>query len=104
MDTASVFRVISLIPDRMPRSPSGSAFDGASSERAELLSRFLGWLGPLTPISKDEQQLFDVRAPATRPLLETDAEAADDAGREARENPLEEQPVGLPGAKTHIPA
>ena len=79
MDTVTVFRVISRIPDRMPRSPTGSAFDGASSERAELLSRFLGWLGPLNPISKDDQQLFGVRAPGAKPLLEGEGDAPEEA-------------------------
>lgn len=96
MDTATVFRVISLIPDRTPRSPSGSAFDGASSERAELLSRFLGWLGPLNPIGKDDQQLLGARAGATKPLPEGEGEPAEDEEREARGDPLEDRPIILP--------
>ena len=52
MDAAAVFRLITLIPDRMPRSPSGSAFDGAGSGRAELLSRFMAKGLPDTTLFK----------------------------------------------------
>ena len=95
MDAGAVFRVISLIPDRMPRSLSGTAFDGATCERTGLLSRFLGWLGPLSPISSEEQQqLLGARAaPVVRLLLEDEGEAAEDA---------EDAPVRAPG--TRIPA
>jgi hypothetical protein len=105
MDAAAVFRLISLIPDRMPRSQSGSAFDGKSSGRAELLSRFLGWLGPLNPIGKEEQQLLGVRAGGGKALVEGE-EAAEEAAEEALEIPdeVDDSPVRLPGAGTQIAA
>lgn len=106
MNGATVSRLISLIPDRMPRSQSGSAFDGASSGRAELLSRFLGWLGPLNPISKEEQQLLGVRAGGGKALIE---EAAEETAEETAEgleilDDDEDTPIRLPGAGTQIAA
>lgn len=113
MDTASVFRLMSLIPDRMPRSQSGSTFDRASSQQAEILARFLGWLGPLNPISKEDQQLLGARVGVAKPMLEGEGEvgeageAPEDAEREPGDAALEDQsdqPIRLPGAGTHIAA
>ena len=92
MDAATVFRVISLVPDRTARAQSGSPFDGASSARAEMLSRLLGWLGPLCPISKEQQQLFGLRK----------ADEAIDAAEIADD--VEEASIRLPGAGTQIAA
>lgn len=108
MNGATVFRLISLIPDRMPRSQSGSAFDGASSGRAELLSRFLGWLGPLNPISKEEQQLLGVRAGGGKALIEGE-EAAEETADETAEgleivDDVDDTPIRLSGAGTQIAA
>lgn len=64
MDAAAVYRVISLIPDRAARAPSGTGFalhDG-HSPRIALLMRFLHWLGPLSALSKEEQQALGVRS------------------------------------------
>jgi hypothetical protein len=108
MDTASVYRLISLIPDRMPRSLSGSAFNGASSQQAELLSRFLSWLGPLNPINKDEQHLLGARTAPPKPLME--GEQLMEGEGELMEGEVNEPseddsaPIGLPGAGTRIAA
>ena len=99
MDGATVFRVISLIPDRMARSQSGSLFDDASDVRTELLSRFLGWLGPLNPIGKEEQQLLGVRAGSAKVLVEDELDPL-----EIYDESEEEGPVRLPGAGTQIAA
>jgi hypothetical protein len=107
MDAATVFRVISLIPDRMPRTQSGCVFDaGGQPERVVLLSKFLSWLGPLAPISKEEQQVLGVRTGGGRPLEsgEEEAELGDLEPLEALEEVREETPVTLPGAGTHIAA
>jgi hypothetical protein len=103
MDAATVFRVISLIPDRMPRAQSGAVFAaGGQSDRVALLTKFLHWLGPLDPVSKEDQQLLGVRSGGGRPLV---------AGEEAEEGELEEvelsdeldeTQVKLPGAGTQI--
>ena len=99
MDGATVFRLISLIPDRMARSQSGSPFDDASDVRAGLLSRFLGWLGPLNPISKEEQQLLGVRAGSSKVPVEDELEPL-----EIYDELEEEGPVRLPEAGTQIAA
>jgi hypothetical protein len=55
---------MSLIPDRVAREPSGSAFvlqDG-HTPRVALLTRFLHWLGPLEALSKEDQQALGVRS------------------------------------------
>ena len=99
MDAATVFRVISLIPDRMPRTQSGCLFDASGQpERVVLLAKFLSWLGPLDSISKEDQQLLGVRSGGGRPQEE--AELEDLEPLEA----LEESPVTLPGAGTQIAA
>lgn len=104
MNTASVYRLISLIPDRSPRSLSGSAFNGASSQQAELLSRFLGWLGPLNPISKDEQQLLGARTAPPKPLMEGEQLIDGEGDENEPADDAESSPIGLPGTGTHIAA
>jgi hypothetical protein len=74
MDAITVQRVISVVPERTLRSQTGSLFAPAGSERAELLARFLHWLGPLEPVSKEEQQALGLR-PGGKALLESEEEA-----------------------------
>jgi hypothetical protein len=100
MNRAPVFRLISLIPDRVPRSRSGSRFAGTAAGRAHQLAPFLSWLGPLNPISKEEQQLLGVRSGGGRALLDGEVvgeepeEAADRAGIA---DGLEDNQIRLPG-------
>ena len=103
MDGAVVFRLISLIPDRMPRGQTGSLFIGGNSQQLEPLSRFLSWLGPLNPISKEDQQLLGVRAVATKHLAEGD-EAAGDPMELAEDDDEEAATLNPPGAGTQIAA
>ncbi|HZO01243.1 MAG TPA: hypothetical protein VFB93_08600 [Burkholderiales bacterium] len=108
MEGATLFRMISLIPDRAARSQSGSLFDPRNFERAGLLAPFLGWLGPLNPISKEEQQLLGLRAGGGKSPLESEGEEAGDAadlaefGEESEVR--EESEVCNPGAGTQIAA
>jgi hypothetical protein len=100
MDAATVFRVISLIPDRMPRTQSGCVFNaGGQPAQLMLLAKFLSWLGPLDPISKEDQQLLGVRSGGGRPL-----EVGEEEGELEPLEALDETPVTLPGAGTHIAA
>lgn len=101
MDGAVVFRLISLIPDRMPRGQTGSLFVGGHSQQLEPLSRFLSWLGPLNPISKEEQQLLGVRTVAAKPLSEGD-EAAE--AMDLTEDDDEAASINPTGAGTQIAA
>jgi hypothetical protein len=86
MDATAVFRLISLIPDRSARGQSGSAFSPSEAaacrhpDRMSYLTRFLHWLGPLEPMSKDDQQILGVRSSGGRPLL-----AGGEAGEEMEE-------------------
>jgi hypothetical protein len=102
MDAATVFRVISLIPDRMPRTQSGCVFNaGGQPDRLVLLSKFLSWLGPLDPVSKEDQQLLGIRSGGARPLV-----AGEEGELEEVEplDDLDETEVKLPGAGTQIAA
>lgn len=111
MDAVTVFRVISLIPDRTLRAPSGCVFNAsAQPERIALLAKFLSWLGPLDPVSKEDQQRLCVRSTGAKPL-EPGEEPPLEAGEEppldelgAAETFDEEATVRLPGAGTHIAA
>ena len=100
MNGSAVLRLISLVPDRVARSQSGSLFDGASSERAVLLAKFLGWLGPLSPITREEQQALGVRSGGARPLTDEDGLADDGLAEMADE--ADEVPVREPEAGTQV--
>ena len=74
MDAALVFRLISLIPDRSARAQSGSVFTPSAAaacrypDRISYLGRFLHWLGPLDPMTREDQQILGVRTSGGRPL------------------------------------
>ena len=109
MDAATVFRVMSLIPDRVARTQSGGAFAlEGQSERVALLARFLHWLGPLDALTKEDQQRLGLRAGAPRPVdeelegLEADEMLEADALSQTEE--LEQAPMAPPGAGTQIAA
>ena len=74
MDAALVNRLISLVPDRSARAQSGSVFSPAQAaacrypDRMSYLGRFLHWLGPLDPMTKEDQQILGVRSGGGRPL------------------------------------
>jgi hypothetical protein len=82
MDAAAL-RLISLIPDRSPRAQSGSVFSPSEAaacrhpDRMSYLTRFLHWLGPLDPMSKEDQQILGVRSSGGRPMM-----AGEEAGEE----------------------
>ena len=90
MNRAVVSRIISTVPERCTRAPSGSAFSpehtaAEAQERVARLSRYLQWLGPLSPLTKDEQRDFGLGGPAHgRPAGEGDElpESADEADAE----------------------
>jgi hypothetical protein len=112
MDATAVFRLISLIPDRPTRAQSGSVFsqsEAAASrqpDRMSYLTKFLHWLGPLDPMTKEDQQILGVRTSGGRPMMageevEVEEEALEALDFEADE--LEEtQPTRLPDAGTQI--
>ncbi len=93
MNAAYVSRIVSSIPERTPRSLSGTAFDldgaRACSDPARLagIVQLLKWLTPLTPLSQDEQRALGLNGAATRPGVLAEDEA-DDPGHEVP--PMEE--------------
>ena len=66
--------VLPLIPERTARVSTGSAFllpDAAACahpERVALLARFLHWLSPLEPLSKDHQRSLGLVGANGRPV------------------------------------
>ena len=82
MDGAAVARLMALIPERMPRSQSGSHFRGDGSARLDLLCRFMHWLAPLSQVTREEQQLLGVRA-GGKVMAD-----GDEVAEEAEETPL----------------
>ena len=85
MDGAAVARLIALIPERMPRSQSGSHFRGDGSPRLDLLCRFMHWLAPLSQMTREEQQLLGVRAGAK--VMADGEEIAEEADEAALRDP-----------------
>ena len=111
MDAAMVFRVMSLIPERVARAQSGSTFDctrvTSHPERIELIARFLRWLGPLDALTKEEQQLLGLRSSGGRPAGSEGEEGAEAVELDEAEDFLDDEqpePVRLPGAGTQIAA
>jgi hypothetical protein len=99
MNAATVHRIISLIPERVAREQSGALFTmlGACRypERIAYLSRYLQWLSPLNPVSRDDQQQLglllangrrvhagDVEDETDAALVEPEADAQDEADDE----------------------
>jgi len=116
MDASLVHRLISLIPDRSPRAQSGSVFSPSEAaacrhaERISYLTKFLHWLGPLDPMTREDQQILGVRSSGGRPMI-----AGEGLGEEAGEemdlmdldadlddSPLLEEPLGREGTGTAI--
>jgi hypothetical protein len=85
MDAALVNRLISLVPDRLARAQTGSVYSPSEAaacrypDRMSYLGRFLHWLGPLDPMTKEDQQILGVRTSGGRPLAAGE-EALDDIG------------------------
>jgi hypothetical protein len=81
MNSATVFRVLDLIPDRVVRTSTGVRLGdvGATScvhpERLALLTEFLHWLSPIYPTTKDDQMRLGLFA-AKHVTPEEEEEAA----------------------------
>lgn len=80
MNASIVSSIVSLIPERVARVPSGTAFTAVQAgacrypERVAHLARFLHWLGPLNPVTKDDQHLLGLIAANGRPVHAADEE------------------------------
>jgi hypothetical protein len=97
MNATMVSRLMSLIPDRSPRAQSGSVFsasEGATCrypERMAYLTRFLHWLGPLDPMTREDQQILGVRSSGGRPIVAGE-ETGEEAGEELDLDDLDDAP------------
>src|SRR5258708_14524001 len=98
MKAAIVARAVSLIPDRVPRVQSGSAFDPAAQAgcahpaRVTHLAQFLNWLGPLHPVTKDDLRILGLMTPYGKPALAHAEEAAEE-GADGLEGFVREEPA-----------
>jgi hypothetical protein len=126
MNATMVSRLISLIPDRSPRAQSGSVFSSSEAatcrypERIAYLTRFLHWLGPLDPMTREDQQILGVRSSGGRPMAAGETgELGEEAGEELEldemgiddgdDGPLPDEALGLrdtgtPIAPTSVPS
>ena len=84
MNAAMIHRIVSLIPERVARAPSGVAFTPEASvsrypERIAHLAEFLGWTSPLYPITKYDQRVFGLLNEQGRPVHAVNMEAEETA-------------------------
>jgi hypothetical protein len=115
MDASLVQRLVSLVPERSPRAQSGTLFSATEAatcrqpDRMSYLTKFLHWLGPLDPMTREDQQILGVRSSGGRPMAA--GESAEELGEEAAEDleiddlddgPLLDEPRGLRDAGTAI--
>ena len=114
MDAALVFRLISLVPDRSARAQSGSVYSPSEAaacrypDRMSYLGKFLHWLGPLDPMTKEDQQILGVRSSGGRPLAAGE-EPVDEMGDlddelEAEEESIQHSESGTLIAPAHPPS
>ena len=104
MDAETVARVMSLIPDRTPRLAVGARFSLPQTEQIAYLAKFLNWLSPLSPITKDDQRALGLLQAHQRPAVEADEEPDLDEetlGAGAGEDGLEEHVA--PGGEVFRP-
>jgi hypothetical protein len=75
MNAAIVSCTLSVIPDRVIRTQSGSLFDPTATgacahpERVVHLATFLDWLGPLREVTKDDLRIFGLLTPYGKPAI-----------------------------------
>ncbi|HUQ25027.1 MAG TPA: hypothetical protein VM140_05100 [Burkholderiales bacterium] len=85
MDAAMVSRVMDLIPDRVTRVQSGTAFAGIGAtscvhpERVALLVEFLHWLSPIYPTTRDDQMRLGLFATAQKQMMQAEADEEGEA-------------------------
>lgn len=74
MNASNISRIVSLIPERVPRLQSGTRFSVANPgacrypDRLAHLARFLQWLSALDPISKEDQTVLGLFNASGRPV------------------------------------
>jgi hypothetical protein len=89
MNTGTVSRLLSLIPERTGRAQSGVLFRPEASgcaypERLAQLSKFMSWLRPLDALTREEQMALGLVAPNGRPVHAVDEDDAEEAELESQ--------------------
>jgi hypothetical protein len=111
-----VQRLVSLVPERAPRAQSGTLFSATEAaacrqpDRMSYLTKFLHWLGPLDPMTREDQQILGVRSSGGRPMLAGEAmgEEAEETGEDMDleedldDSPLLDEPLGRADTGTAI--
>ena len=85
MNPKMVSSIVSLIPERVARALSGTRFGVADArarngEQVAHLARYLQWLSPLSPISKEDQSALGIASPHAKPAREGEGLEDDDEG------------------------
>lgn len=88
MINPALFRkIVSVVPDRMPRAQSGTPFafsdsPGVSGPQVACLGRLLHWLTPLSALNEEDQRALGVLALHGKPSRRDDEDEADDEREE----------------------
>ncbi len=88
MNAAMVSKLLSRIPERVARAPSGTSFKAESvgsryPERVLHLAKFLQWLSPLNALARDDQQLLGLLSATGKPVHAGDEDDEGEAEAEA---------------------
>jgi hypothetical protein len=108
MDAALVYRLISFVPDRSARAQTGSVYSPSEAaacrfpDRMSYLGKFLHWLGPLDPMTKEDQQILGVRSSGGRPLMAGEDAVEEQGDLEDLESEDEEESIQLSETGTAI--
>jgi hypothetical protein len=94
MERSTVMNLLSVIPERSVRRQSGTRFEGREGRPANL-ARYLSWLSPLNPLSKEDQAAIGYTAVAPRAEDADSDEGADDEALAPAEAEAEPEPVRI---------
>jgi len=80
-------KIVSVVPDRMPRSQSGTPFacsepPGVAGPQVACLGRLLHWLTPLNVLNEEDQRALGVLALHGKPARRDDDDEGDDEREE----------------------
>jgi hypothetical protein len=83
MNPALLAKIVSLVPDRMPRLQSGTPFAcadiaGGQGPQVASLGKLLHWLTPLSALNEDDQRALGVLALHGKTARRDDEDEADD--------------------------
>jgi hypothetical protein len=83
MNPSMLAKIVSLVPDRMPRMQSGTPFGcaaiaGGQGPQVASLGRLLHWLTPLSTLNEDDQRALGTLALHGKTARRDDEDEADD--------------------------